>query len=268
MSSLPLDLSASEKPRQIQGNMVAYMKLFADLPGMVMFDRDVFCFISHLPAPGNGIYRSRLIGEDVEEQIDALFEQISQHLDQIDWMLFPCDLPSDLGRRLEARGMPGGPAGNWLWADLSSLDASPTVPQNFHIKQVQDDHMMAEWTRLSEAGFEVDDLSCFYDAYAQHGYGKDAFSLHYIGYLDDIAVTSATLLDAGGWASLYDISTPQEFRRQGFGGAITQALMQEIKNRGYQDTWIWSSNMAKSLYQSLGYVDVEFGIRDHTWHKT
>jgi predicted GNAT family acetyltransferase len=120
--------------------------------------------------------------------------------------------------------------------------------------------------RISEVGFE-EELASFYDAYARHGYGPDAFSLHYIGYLDDTPVTSATLLDAGGCAAIYDLSTPPDFRRQGFGGAITHALMQEIHSRGYAETWIWSSNMAKSLYQALGFVDADFGLREHVWRK-
>ena len=137
----------------------------------------------------------------------------------------------------------------------------------FRIAQVRDDRMMAEWTRISSEGFEVD-VANFYDAYARHGYGDDAFSLHYIGYLDDVPVTSATLLDAGGWATIYDVSTPPAFRKQGLGGAITYALMRETLNRGYADTWIWASNMAKPLYQSLGYVDADFGIREHRWHRS
>ena len=80
-------------------------------------------------------------------------------------------------------------------------------------------------------------------------------------------MTAGTLLDAGGRATIYDVSTPLAFRHQGFGGAITHALMQEIRNRGYADTWIWSSNMAKSVYQKLGYVDVDFGLREHSWHR-
>src|SRR5262249_5229345 len=107
----------------------------------------------------------------------------------------------------------------------------------------------------------------FYDAYARHGYGTEAFSLHYIGYLGDTPATSGTLLDAGRTATIYDISTPPAFRRQGLGSAITYALMREIRNRGYAQTWIWSSNMAKSVYQKLGYVDADFGMREHRWRK-
>lgn len=262
----PLDLSGTEKPRQIQENMIAYMRMFAGLPGTTMHDAESFWFVCNKSAPGNNILRTRWGADRTEDRIDALLKQIGQHIDEIDWFVFPGDQPADLGKRLEARGMPGGPGGNWLWTDLTSLGAAPTVPDNFRIEQVRDDQMMAEWVRVSEAGFGAE-VAIFYDAYARHGYGPDAFSLHYIGYLDDTPVTSGTLLDAGGGATIYDVSTPPAFRHQGFGGAITHALMQEIRNRGHADTWIWSSNMAKSVYQKLGYVDVDFGLREHSWHR-
>jgi GNAT superfamily N-acetyltransferase len=267
MTSQPIDFSHTEKPQQIQSNMIAYMRLFADLPGITVHDADPFWIISHRPAPGNAIYRARWSSDDTEAGIDALFEQIGEHVDKIDWMVFPGDQPTDLGQRLEARGMPGGPAGNWLWTDLTTLSDPLTVSEDFHIERVINDQMMREWVQMSEAGFGVE-VDCFYDAYARHGYDEtNAHSLHYTGYLGDVPVTSGTLLDAGGWASIYDVSTPPAFRGQGFGGAITQFLMQQIRNRGYSDTWIWSSNMAKSVYQKLGYLDTDFGVREHTWHK-
>jgi GNAT superfamily N-acetyltransferase len=111
------------------------------------------------------------------------------------------------------------------------------------------------------------ELGCFYDAYARHGYGPAAFSLHYTGYLGHTPVTTGTLLDAGGCAAIYDVSTPPAFRRQGFGAAITHFLMQEIRNRGYTDTWIWSSPLGQSVYQQLGYLPADFGIREHVWRK-
>jgi GNAT superfamily N-acetyltransferase len=267
MTSTPLNLSRSAVPRQIQGNLMAYMQLFAGLPNMTMVDGETFWFVSHQPAPGDIILLARWPDDHAEERIDALFEQVGRYVDEISWMVFPGDEPADLGKRLEARGMAGGRGGNWLWADLKTLGAGPAVPDNFRIEQVYDDQMMAEWLRLSEAGFGVE-IPWFYDAYARHGYGPDAFSLHYIAYLDDIPVTSGTLLDAGGGASIYDISTPPAFRNQGFGGAITHALLLETRKRGYADTWIWSSDMAKSVYQKLGFVDADFGLREYHWKKS
>ncbi len=267
MALVPLDLSRTEKSRQIQENLIAYMRLFAGLPGITVHDEaESFWIVSGSAAPGSMILRANLPADDSERHIDALVEQVGRHIDQIDWMVFPGDQPADLGQRLAARGMPGGPAGHWLWSDLKSLGAAPAVPEGFHIEQVRDDAALSAWVQVSEAGFGGD-LAPFYDAYARHGCGADTFSLHYIGYLGDTPVTSGTLLDAGGTASIYDISTPPALRGQGFGGAITHALMREIHRRGYADTWIWSSDMACSVYRKLGYVDAEFGVREHGWNK-
>ncbi len=265
MAALPIDMSRTEKPHQIQANMIAYMRLFGDLPGIRISDTESFWIVSNKPAPGNFVLRTQWPTECVEKRINVLLEQIGRYIDFIDWLVFPGDQPSDLGQRLEARGMPGGPGGNWLWTNLKSLHAS-AMPDNFHVEQVHDDQMMAEWVHVSEAGFGTE-LSCFYEAYARHGYGSDALSLHYIGYLDDTPVTSGTVLDAGGCAAIYDVSTPPAFRGQGYGSALMHALMQAIHNRGYADTWIWSSNVAKSVYHKLGYVDADFGLREHPWHK-
>ena len=281
---LPIDFSATEKPAQVQENLIAYYRLFAGLPGMLMKDdAETFWFLSRKPAPGDMVLRARWAGEGerIEARIDSLFAQIGQHRDRIDWFVFPGDLPPDLNSRLERRGMPGGPGGNWLWADLASLGDSPiapgvapiapgvapSAPGGFHIAQVRDDRQMAEWIRVSELGFEHEELRDYYAAYTRHGYGPQAYSLHYIGDLDDNPVTSGTLLEAGGCASIYDLSTPPAYRRQGFGSLLMRALMDEIRSRGYPDTWIWSSNIGKSVYQKLGYIECDFGLREHTWKK-
>lgn len=264
--SSPLDVSGTEKPCQIQENLMAYMRLFAGLPGVMLYDAELFWLVSNQPAPGNMILRTHFAASGVEEQIDATLEHIGQYSDQIDWLIFPGDQPADLGKRLEARGMPGGSGGNWLWTDLTRPQAHPAMPDHFRVEQVRTDQMLSEWIRVSEAGFGSR-LALFSQAYARHGYGPDAFSWHYIGYADDTPVTSGTLLNAGGCAAIYDVSTPPAFRHQGFGGAITHALMEQIQNLGYADTWIWSSQRAKSVYQKLGYIEIDFGLREHSWHR-
>jgi len=267
MPEMFLDMTDGRAARQIQGSLIAYMSLFARLPNMFMVDDDEYWFVSNKPAPGDIILRAEWLEAEVEERMEAMFKQIGQYTDQLGWMVFPSDKPSNLGKRLEARGMPAGRGGNWLWADLTKSIPEPKVSNQFHIRRVIDDPMMAEWTRISGEGFGNNDLGCFYDAYARHGYGSDAYSLHYIGYLGDTPVTSSTLLDAGGCATVYDLSTPPAYRQQGFGSALMYFMMQEIRKRGYNDTWVWSSDMAKTTYRKLGYVDADFGLREHDWHK-
>jgi GNAT superfamily N-acetyltransferase len=252
----------------IQENLIAYFRLFAGLPGITFIDQDVTWTASVSSAPGNQVLRTRLSGSSgaIERRIDELIAQFGQHADQIDWLVFPGDQPADLGQRLEARGMPGSLGGIWMLADLTAPSSAPAVPDGFHIQPVRDAAALATWSDISTAGFG-DNTQIFYDAYARHGFGRDAYSLHYVGYLGDRPVTSSTLLLAGGIASVYDVSTPPAFRRQGFGGAITFATLQEARLRGYRDAWIWSSQMGKGVYSRLGFVAGDFGVREYRWRK-
>ena len=98
-------------------------------------------------------------------------------------------------------------------------------------------------------------------------FGSDAFSLHYIGYLDADPVTSATLLLAGGIAGIWDVSTPPAGRGQGFGSAITLHMLHEAHTRGYQHARVWSSPMGRRVYERVGFVAADFGIREYQWRK-
>ena len=181
--------------------------------------------------------RTQISGPDIDGRIEQIINRIGCTTDHIDWLVFPSCRPDDLGKRLGVRGMKCGPGGTWMLADLKSLPPKPSVAANFGVKYVNDVEMLEEWKRVSAAGFGGD-VQVFYDAYARHGFGPDAVSLHYIGYLDDEPVTSATLLLAGGVAGIYDVSTPPPLRGQGFASAITFATMEEAQKRGYLDAWI------------------------------
>jgi GNAT superfamily N-acetyltransferase len=256
------------KVDQMQENLIAYFRLFAGLPGATFMEEDVTWFVNDRAEPGNHVLRTRLSGASgasIDRRIDQLFRQFSQHADQIDWLVFPACRPADLGKRLEARGMQAGPGGTWMLADLAApLPGAPALPAHFHIQHVTDTATLEAWKQVSAAGFGGD-TQIYYDAYARHGFGPDAVSLHYIGYLGDQAVTSSTLLLAGRIASVYDVSTPPAWRRRGFGSAITQAMLWEAQQRGYDYAWIWSSPMGKSVYSKLGFVAADFGVREYRW---
>ncbi|MEN9939032.1 MAG: hypothetical protein RLZZ387_5611 [Chloroflexota bacterium] len=162
--------------------------------------------------------------------------------------------------------MAGGPGGTWMLADLRTLPATPSQPAGFRIEQIRGAEELRVWSRLSAAGFGQD-TQIYEDAYARHGFGPAASSLHYIGYLDDEPATSSTLLLAGGIAGIFDVSTPPRFRGRGLGGAITRAMMREARTRGYHDAWIWSSEMGKRVYECAGFTAVDLGVREYRWHR-
>jgi GNAT superfamily N-acetyltransferase len=263
-----LSSSSITKADQIQENLIAYFRIFAGLPGTTFVEQDVTWFVNaNGGEPGNHILRARLADDSADRRIDEIIGQVGQHTDQIDWLVFPGCQPADLGRRLEVRGMQASLGGIWMLAYLTAEPPSaPSVAATFHIRRVVDITTLKQWQQISAEGFGGD-TQIFYDAYARHGFGPDACSLHYIGYLGDQPVTSATLLLAGGIASVYDVSTPPAWRRQGLGSAITAAALYEARRRGYQSAWIWSSQMGQSVYSKLGFVAGDVGVREYRWRR-
>lgn len=265
--------------KQVQENFTTYFRLFAGLPGITFIEEDVTWIASHGP-PGSLVLGTQLSSDEADQQIDETLRRIGQHTDAVDWFVFPGCQPTDLGSRLTARGDAGGPdaewilygniggpPGTWMVADLTSLPDSPPVPESFHTKQVADQAMLDEWAKINASGFGASDYSSFHAAYARHGFGRYAQAVHFIGYLDDEPVTSSTLLVAGGSASIYNVSTPPDLRRRGFGGAITHAALQQAYDLGYDSAWIWSSSLGKGVYAKLGFVVTDFGIREYQWKK-
>ena len=276
---------AAATVNQIQANLIAYFRVFAGLPGVTFTDAADITW--NIGGPGPHILRARLADQTADAQIDDLIHHIGQATTAVDWFVFPSCQPTDLGERVAARGLAGGPdgnwqlvgksggpGGNWLTADLTTLAGAPLVSDRFQVKQVVDDQMLAEWLVVSLIGFggkppppEQRSTNYFYAGYQRHGYGADASSLHYIGYLDETPVTAGTLLLAGGIAGLFDISTPPAYRRQGFGSAITWAMMQAAQERGYTQAYVWSSELGKGVYQRVGFGPVALGMREYQWQK-
>lgn len=260
---MPLpDMSRTDLPRQIQANLIAYMHLFTGLPGVsVRSDDELYWTISNRPAPGNFVLRTKAPSAGFQKWLDAKLDAIAAHTDHIDWFIFPHDEPANLNSLFSD---PGGTAGNWLYGSLLELPAI-APPPGFAVRRVTSDDHLAEWIDVNQIGFGVE-LPNFHAAYRRHGYGADACSLHFTGYAMDAPVTTGTLLVAGGCAAVYDISTPPALRERGYGTAITRHMLEVARTLGYRDSWIWSSDQGKRVYQALGFGAVDFGIREHTFH--
>lgn len=268
---------------QIQENMIAYIRLFTGLPGVTVVDEECF-WVASPGLPGNQVLRTRFAEDEADGRIHDLLGQIGAHTRQFDWMVFPACRPHDLGDRLAALGRAGGPdgswelvgqiggpGGNWLLMELADWLPAQQVPDHFRVVPVTCREELVIWRQASADGFghtlaQMEGESMF-DAYARHGFGPDADSLHYIGYVDNRPVTSGTLLLAGGIAGLFDISTPPALRRRGYGSAISEWMLREAQRRGCTHAYVWSSNLGKGVYQEVGFVPIHLGLREYQWQR-
>lgn len=262
--------------KSVQQNFITYFRIFAGLPGIPYTEDDYVAWIACEGVPGSSVLKTHF-SSDASAQIDDTLRRVGQHVGAVDWMVWPDDQPQDLGVQLAKAsaangqwmlyGNQGGETGTWMVIDLAGLAERVPVATDFRVERVHNEEQFGVWADINARGFGGGDYNAFRAAYLRHGFGDDAQAIHFVGFAGDQPVTSSTLLIAGGSASAYNISTPTELRRQGYGSAITHATLLAARERGYRSSWIWSSDLGRSLYQKLGFVITDFGIREYQWKK-
>src|SRR5204862_5366933 len=132
----------------------------------------------------------------------------------------------------------------------------PALPPDLRIEIAASALAMDDWRRASAAGFGVSEATGqkYHDAYAGHPRSSRnvELRLHYVGYRNDVPVSSSTLLLAGGIACMWDVSTVPEHRRRGYGAWLTRVGLDDARRKGYRYASLNSSLMGYSVYRSLG----------------
>ncbi len=251
----------------MEANYFAYPVGFACLACVELHEEPgLTWFISGGP-PGNGVHITQL----APEQIDATIERVQQHFRAkgrrtLVWQVLPATRPANLGDYLLAHGFKLNGEEPFMVADLNERNAQINTPANLRVKRVSDADTLSDWCRASAAGFGagVEDIQIYHDAYACLGFDLEGAWQHYVGYLDNEAVTSSTLLLADGIAGIYDVSTVPSARRHGLGRAITRAAIQEAQARGYRYATLQASPQGYEVYRKLGFEE-RFRRVDYVW---
>jgi ribosomal protein S18 acetylase RimI-like enzyme len=76
---------------------------------------------------------------------------------------------------------------------------------------------------------------------------------HYVGYLDGVPAVVGSAVLAEGIVSVWNVATRDDVRRQGVATSLMEQLLEEAWADGCDVSLVYSSPMAYSLYQRLGY---------------
>jgi ribosomal protein S18 acetylase RimI-like enzyme len=254
--------------RASEVNLTEILRLFSGQPGAWFYqdDRGVRFLNRNLP-PESMVLMTRWPAADVEDYIGAELRRFEEYGVAVDWYLFPPSSPTDLPVRLQQRGLVPGST-RWLLTELATLPSPPSMPSNFRLEVAESSLSMDAWRRASAAGFGMSEASAqrYHDAYVGQPRSSENVELriHYVGYVNDVPVSSSTLLLAGGIACMWDVSTAPEHRRKGYGSCLTRVGLDDARRKGYRYASLNSSSRGYSVYRSLGF-NVEFAIPEYHW---
>jgi ribosomal protein S18 acetylase RimI-like enzyme len=126
------------------------------------------------------------------------------------------------------------------------------------IEAVADPRSEAGWLEAMAAGFGQDDVQvralegmCRRAAIV----GGDAWT-RFVGELEGRAVASSGVVTFGGLALVINVSTLPDVRRRGIGRAMTVAACAFALERGYRLAVLGTSDMARGIYERLGFEPV------------
>jgi len=82
-------------------------------------------------------------------------------------------------------------------------------------------------------------------------------ALHfYVGEVQGEPVVTGLGLHLADHIGVLNIATPPEYRRRGYGAAITSRIVDDALGAGARGAWLQSSAEGYSVYRRLGFVDV------------
>ena len=279
--------SENDLGNAVQENLYELFKAMAhDLSGAELIERDGLS--RHHSFPINpmfkGVWHTRLSPGQIDEAIDETIAWFTaRNAPFFFWWTGSGTAPDNLGERLQARGLLdmaeqqtalapgikqtelGAPC---MATDLYRMDetAVTAAPAGFRIEEVATEDALLDFKRVFLESYEIPDWAgqAWVDATQAIGIGKTPWRM-FVGYLDDQAVATNMLFNGAGVASLYAVGVVPAARGKGIGGAITLKPLLEARDLGYRHAVLFSTEMAKSVYERIGFQFTGTSINRYLW---
>ncbi len=225
--------------------------------GMRVRETDDYVLIdSGLPCDTfNFVCRARLEAKTAAQRIQAALNYFTAVRRPFAWWLSPGDQPADLADLLQAAGLQEAETEEAMVADLSQLAEADLAPQGLRIRRVRTASGIQDFGRVVAANWNPPDLDVlrFYDMATPVLLDRAAALWLYVGYVDDNPVASAELAVGGGVVGLYNICTRVDYRRRGFGTALTLQPLLDARAQGHRRAILQASRQGAPIYRHLGF---------------
>lgn len=141
-------------------------------------------------------------------------------------------------------------------AFVAAPDDLATLPDaELEIRRVEGEPGLTQALSVAAAGFEVavPALAAFYTPEVASIPGLSI----YLGSIDGTPVSTAVGYVAREGVGVFNVATPPQHRRRGFGAALTARAVADGFSAGARLAWLQSSAAGESVYRRMGFRQVE-----------
>lgn len=198
----------------------------------------------------NGVYATGPVDDPDQVLADAAAFMAERGVPWLLWVREGVDdALLDAGRRAGLTDA-GGPQA----MALPAIHEIPPPPDGLEITVVSDAAGLEIARDVGARGFEMPRE--FMNVLAAESMLDDPTVVMVIGSVDDVPVSTALVGVTGNTAGIYNVATPPEHRRRGYGEALTWAAVEEGRRRGCDHSTLQASPMGAPVYRRMGYLDL------------
>lgn len=218
--------------------------------------QDVTLIDSGLPCDTfNAAIRTRMHEAAAPARIAEVIDWYERARRPFSWWVGPADQPGQLSRLLEDAGLESSQTDPAMVADLSKLVMTDLAPGGLSIRRVTTSQELFAFARINAANWSPPErfVIRYYTIAAQTLLDPESPIWLYIGYVDDVPVATSELTVGGGVVGLYNVSTDADYRRRGFGSALTMKPLLDAREAGFQTAILQAEPDGISVYRRLGF---------------
>lgn len=198
----------------------------------------------------NGVFSAGPVA-DPDTVVGAALTFMAEH--PVPWLLWVRDGVDDellaAGRRAGLTDAGGPPA-----MALPIIDDIPAPPPELSIEVADEADSFAVFRDLSARGFEMP--AEFVEMLIADSMIDDPAFAVAVASVAGVPASCAMVSVTGTTAGIYNVATPPEFRRRGYGAAATWAAIEVGAQRGCDHAVLQASEMGAPVYRRMGFVDV------------
>jgi GNAT superfamily N-acetyltransferase len=223
---------------------------------------------SDVPHPmSNFVFRTHFPSQEVGAKIDEMIGFFKSRNLPVTWLIGSGCKPADIGQHLVSHGLTWEVDVGGMTIDLKVMNEDLAVPEDLIIKQVQNKADMDQYLIPFGKGFEFPDVVV--DGWrkmdSSHGFGKRLPRTNYVGLMNGLPVSCATLFKAFDLAGIYCVASVPEMRRKGAATALIVNALREARDEGYKTGLLQAKAMGASVYRRIGFVDQPCKISWYVW---